>query len=180
MVVRMVSSFCGLLSGNYNGTGEVTQHFFYAGIVLVPLALVGAFNARALRMALLLGLPFLWYALGPAAGLFRVIARLPGFMGIGHTRYPTVGDGTADDAQPLYTNAPHGIAMAHNGNVTNYVELKRDLGKRDGRRLGTNCDVEVILKTELEFQIGSALKFVENNSIINPLDPCLVSIAIVR
>jgi hypothetical protein len=72
----------GLLSGNYSGPGDVTQHFFYAGIVLVPLALVGAFNARALRMALLLGLPFLWYALGPAAGLFRVIARLPGFSSV--------------------------------------------------------------------------------------------------
>jgi amidophosphoribosyltransferase len=71
--------------------------------------------------------------------------RMPGRLAVGHTRYPTVGSGTASDAQPLYTNAPHGIAMAHNGNVTNYVELRRHLSDKEGRRLGTNCDVEVIL-----------------------------------
>jgi len=75
----------------------------------------------------------------------RRLARLPGGLAVGHTRYPTVGSGTADDAQPLYTNSPFGIAMAHNGNVTNYMELRKDLGERDQRRLGTNCDVEVIL-----------------------------------
>jgi amidophosphoribosyltransferase len=75
----------------------------------------------------------------------RRLARLPGGWAVGHTRYPTVGSGTADDAQPLYTNSPYGIAMAHNGNVTNYMELRRELGIKDQRRLGTNCDVEVIL-----------------------------------
>lgn len=75
----------------------------------------------------------------------RSLARLRGRMGVGHTRYPTVGGGTADDAQPLYTNAPFGIAMSHNGNVTNYVELKRTLREKDRRRLSTTCDVEVIL-----------------------------------
>lgn len=75
----------------------------------------------------------------------QLLATLPGRVAIGHTRYPTVGGGTASDAQPLYTNHPYGIAMAHNGNVTNFVELKQELSKRDDRRLGTNCDVEVIL-----------------------------------
>ncbi len=75
----------------------------------------------------------------------RRLARLPGGWAVGHTRYPTVGGGTADDAQPLYTNSPYGIAMSHNGNVTNYMELRRELGQKDQRRLGTNCDVEVIL-----------------------------------
>jgi hypothetical protein len=72
----------GLLSGNYSGPGDVTQHYFYAGIVLVPLLVVGAFNRGALRMALLLVVPFVWYAIGPSAGLFRVIARLPGFSSV--------------------------------------------------------------------------------------------------
>ncbi len=73
------------------------------------------------------------------------LQRLPGRSALGHTRYPTVGSGTADDAQPLYTNSPHGIAMAHNGNVTNYVDLRKELSDRDRRMLGTSCDVEVIL-----------------------------------
>jgi len=72
----------GLLSGDYSGPGDVTQHYFYAGLLLVPLAAVGTRNTRALRMALLLGLPFVWYALGPPGGLFRLIARLPGFSSV--------------------------------------------------------------------------------------------------
>ncbi len=73
------------------------------------------------------------------------LAALPGKVAIGHTRYPTVGGGTEDDAQPLYTNHPYGIAMAHNGNVTNYLDLKKELSEKDDRRLGTDCDVEAIL-----------------------------------
>ncbi len=75
----------------------------------------------------------------------RLLEELPGRIAIGHTRYPTVGGGTAADAQPLYTNSPHGIAMAHNGNVTNFADLKRELSEDDSRRLGTDCDVEAIL-----------------------------------
>ncbi len=73
------------------------------------------------------------------------LPSLKGRVAIGHTRYPTVGSGTSADAQPLYVNAPYGIAMAHNGNVTNFPALKRELATRDRRRLGTACDVEAIL-----------------------------------
>ena len=69
---------------------------------------------------------------------------LPGRFAIGHTRYPTVGSGTAQDAQPLYTNSPYGIVMAHNGNVTNYVELKPRAEGERRRSLATECDVEAI------------------------------------
>jgi amidophosphoribosyltransferase len=73
------------------------------------------------------------------------LALLPGRFAIGHTRYPTVGGGTAQDAQPLYTNSPHGIVMAHNGNVTNFLSLRHELMVADGRALATECDVEAIL-----------------------------------
>jgi hypothetical protein len=72
----------GLLAGKYAGPGDVTQHYFYAGVLLVPLVLLGLRHARARRMALLLALPFVWYALGPAGGLFRLVARLPGFSSV--------------------------------------------------------------------------------------------------
>jgi len=75
----------------------------------------------------------------------ELLGSLEGRMAIGHTRYPTVGGGTEADAQPLYTNHPYGIAMAHNGNVTNFQDLKIELSEKDDRRLGTNCDVEAIL-----------------------------------
>ena len=69
----------GLLSGRYSGPADRTQHYFYAGILLVPLALLGLRNVRTARTALLLAGPFVWYAAGPAAGLFRLVVRLPGF-----------------------------------------------------------------------------------------------------
>jgi len=72
------------------------------------------------------------------------ISHLRGSIGIGHVRYPTVGCGGIEDAQPFYVTSPHGIAMAHNGNVTNYHELRREL-IASGHSLPSQCDVEVIL-----------------------------------
>jgi len=71
--------------------------------------------------------------------------RLRGSVGIGHTRYPTIGGGTGEDAQPFIVNSPYGIAMAHNGNVINYLELKKTLFDKYHRLLNSECDVEVIL-----------------------------------
>ena len=70
--------------------------------------------------------------------------RLRGNLGVGHVRYPTVGLGTDEDVQPFHMVFPNGIAMAHNGNVTNFLELKERL-KVKGVRLGSSCDLEVIL-----------------------------------
>ena len=71
--------------------------------------------------------------------------RLRGHLGVGHVRYPTVGRGSKDDAQPFHLTFPLGVAMAHNGNVTNFVELHEKHFKKSGTRLNSTCDVEVIL-----------------------------------
>lgn len=71
--------------------------------------------------------------------------RLRGNIGIGHTRYPTIGGGRGEDAQPFFVNSPFGIIMVHNGNVINYGELKKVLFDKYCRILNSDNDVEVIL-----------------------------------
>ncbi len=73
------------------------------------------------------------------------MSRLRGNLGVGHVRYPTVGTSRKDDAQPFHLTFPIGVAMAHNGNVTNFTELHTKLFRSTGTRLNSSCDLEVIL-----------------------------------
>ena len=73
------------------------------------------------------------------------LQRLRGSLSVGHVRYPTVGLGEDTDVQPFWLDYPLGVAMAHNGNVTNFHELKRTYFNDRNISLGSNCDLEVAL-----------------------------------
>jgi amidophosphoribosyltransferase len=91
------------------------------------------------------------FSMHKANGLVRDVFRtrnmrsLQGNSGIGHCRYPTAGSSSEEEAQPFYVNAPFGITLAHNGNLTNQEQLKLDLFKNDRRHINTDSDSEVLL-----------------------------------
>ncbi|MDX9993850.1 MAG: amidophosphoribosyltransferase [Rhodocyclaceae bacterium] len=76
----------------------------------------------------------------------RNMRNLIGNWGIAHCRYPTAGSAwNAAEAQPFYVNSPFGLMLAHNGNLTNSEQLKRDMFLQDLRHMNTNSDSEVLL-----------------------------------
>jgi len=84
---------------------------------------------------------------GLVSDVFRTrhMKRLIGNVGIGHVRYPTAGSSGPALAQPFYVNSPYGIALAHNGNITNTEEVSEELYKTDLRHMNTDSDSEVLL-----------------------------------
>ncbi|MDX2026491.1 amidophosphoribosyltransferase, partial [Microcella sp.] len=90
----------------------------------------------------------------------RDMRSLLGTMGLGHVRYATRGSASSEEeAQPFYVNAPYGIILVHNGNLTNTRELTRELFEVDRRHLNTNSDTELlvnVLAHELQAQVTGA------------------------
>ncbi|MBD5800749.1 Amidophosphoribosyltransferase [Azoarcus sp. Aa7] len=88
----------------------------------------------------------------------RNMRNLVGNWGIGHVRYPTAGSAcNPAEAQPFYVNSPFGLLLAHNGNLTNSEELKREMFLSDLRHINTNSDSEVLLNV-LAHELQAAAK----------------------
>jgi amidophosphoribosyltransferase len=109
-------------------------------------------------------------AMGEVEEIFQpsVLAKLPGNLAIGHTRYSTAGDKALLNAQPIMIDCNKGkVALGHNGNLTNAAEHRRKLEHR-GSIFQTNSDTEVIVHLiarsqarNLSGALGDALNQVE-------------------
>ena len=91
---------------------------------------------------------FMHKAKGMVRDVFRTrnMRSLPGNCGLGQVRYPTAGNAfSEEEAQPFYVNAPFGIVLVHNGNLTNAHALKAELFNTDHRHINTESDSEVLL-----------------------------------
>lgn len=76
----------------------------------------------------------------------RDMRSLLGHVGLGHVRYATSGAAAnEEEAQPFYVNAPYGLILVHNGNLTNTRELTAELYNVDRRHLNTHSDTELLL-----------------------------------
>ncbi len=91
---------------------------------------------------------FMHKARGMVRDVFRTrnMRALPGTVGLGQVRYPTAGNAwSEEEAQPFYVNAPFGIVLVHNGNLTNAHALKAELFDVDRRHINTESDTEVLI-----------------------------------
>jgi amidophosphoribosyltransferase len=128
-------------------------------------------------------------SMGHVADIFTPerIASLPGDLAIGHTRYSTAGDTVLLNAQPFLVDCNKGqIAVAHNGNITNAGELRREL-EREGSIFQASSDTEVILhlvarsrertlagalrEALLQLEGAFSLVFLARNQVIVARDP---------
>ena len=103
---------------------------------------------------------FMYKAKGMVRDVFRTrnMRALPGNCGLGHVRYPTAGNANSEEeAQPFYVNAPFGIVLVHNGNLTNADALKAELFTTDHRHINTESDSEVLLNV-LAHELGRATR----------------------
>ena len=93
---------------------------------------------------------------------------LTGRTGIGHVRYPTAGSLSAAEAQPFFVNAPYGIYLVHNGNITNTEEQRSKVTGKYSRHLRTTSDSEIMLNV-LADKVFDAIKVNGNDDPVRNL-----------
>lgn len=92
------------------------------------------------------------------------VLALKGNIGIGHVRYPTAGGYSETDVQPLWIGSPRGIALAHNGNLSNYQELADEIRLQQHRHLNSSLDSEALLLMLADKLVSSAPGNQEDNN----------------
>lgn len=133
---------CGIL-GIYSLSGAPVAHDIYLGLMNLQHRgqdSTGTAVSDGKNLSVLRGLGLVPQVLDEAA-----IASLSGFAGIGHVRYPTIGAGGKEDAQPFSMKAGgKEFALAQNGNTANYGRVKKQM-EAAGTAFCSTCDAELLI-----------------------------------
>ncbi|MFA6328331.1 MAG: amidophosphoribosyltransferase [Candidatus Micrarchaeia archaeon] len=134
--------YCGAF-GIYSFSGKDVAGDIYFGLMNLQHRgqdSAGASTSDGKKITTVRGLGFVPDVLSPKA-----IESLPGHVGIGHVRYPTIGAGGAEDAQPFMAEINgKKFALAHNGNISNYGRARKAM-EDAGAKFCSTCDAELIL-----------------------------------
>lgn len=134
--------YCGAFA-IYSLSGKSVAHDIYLGLMNLQHRgqdSAGAAVCDGKRISLVRELGFVADVLDEKA-----LSTLPGFAGIGHVRYPTIGAGGVEDAQPFVKEAGgKTFALAHNGNIANYGRVRKMM-EGEGVKFSSFCDAELIL-----------------------------------
>ncbi|HWT32995.1 MAG TPA: amidophosphoribosyltransferase [Microbacterium sp.] len=133
---------CGIVG--MVGNGPVNQEIYDALLLLQHRGQ----DATGIATAESNGVMHMAKAQGMVREAFRTrdMRSLLGSVGLGHVRYATKGTASSEEeAQPFYVNAPYGIVLIHNGNLTNTRELTSEMAQRDRRHLNSSSDTELLL-----------------------------------
>ncbi|SJN45157.1 Amidophosphoribosyltransferase [Microbacterium esteraromaticum] len=133
---------CGIVG--MVGNGPVNQDIYDALLLLQHRGQ----DATGIATAEPSGIMHMAKAEGMVREAFRTrdMRALLGNVGLGHVRYATKGTASnEEEMQPFYVNAPYGIVLIHNGNLTNTRELTADMANRDRRHLNSSSDTELLL-----------------------------------
>ena len=131
-------------SSGWSGRGPVNQEIYDSLLLLQHRGQDSTGIATAERN----GVFHIVKAKGQVREAFRTrdMRALLGNIGLGHVRYATKGTASSEEeAQPFYVNAPYGIVLVHNGNLTNTRELTDELFHKDRRHLNTSSDTELLV-----------------------------------
>ncbi|WP_313356792.1 amidophosphoribosyltransferase [Microbacterium sp.] len=133
---------CGIVG--MVGSGPVNQDIYDALLLLQHRGQ----DATGIATAEPSGVMHMAKAEGMVREAFRTrdMRSLLGSIGLGHVRYATKGTASSEEEmQPFYVNAPYGIVLIHNGNLTNTRELTAEMADRYRRHLNSSSDTELLL-----------------------------------
>lgn len=109
--------------------------------------------------------------MGLARDVFHTgnILKLQGNWGLGHVRYITAGGSCSEESQPFLTDSPFGISLVHNGNLTNYDELKKEVEEKNLRHLNTNSDTELLINVFADEIFKQNIKHLKPKNIFDAI-----------